>query len=133
MTAGVVLAFLRGQQAALHHGVDLRRHRMIGVQPHDLAGRHQVEWRIADADPADLVAAHLGRHERCAHAGQRHLFGCRPADRVIGFLQAILKPAALLHGMDEGIDHELAGDRATGMAAHAVGDHGQERTVTERP
>ena len=51
--------------------VDLRRHRMVGVQPLELAGRRPGKRRIADADPAHLVAADLHRHEGRAHAVER--------------------------------------------------------------
>ena len=129
VAAGMTLRLIGRQHAALDHGVDLRRHRMVGVQPHELAGRHAEERRIADADPAHLVAAHLRRHQRGAHAGEVGLGHRALADGCVGVLQPVGQPAALLHGMDEGLDRELAGDRAARMSAHAVRHDGQQRTV----
>ena len=106
--------------------VDLRRHRMIGVQPEELAGLDQVERRIADTDPAHLVAAHLRRHQGRAHARQLGLARSGPADRGIRLLKSVVQAAALLDRVHERLDRDLAGNSAAGMTAHAVGDHGQQ-------
>ena len=74
----------RRQHAARDQGVDLRRHRMIGVQALELAVRHQKERRIADADPAHLVAAH-----------QRRRPGWRPCRRVRAWPPRRLPTASL--------------------------------------
>ena len=128
----MMLGLLRRQHAAFDQGIDLRRHRMVGVQPFELAGAHEIEGRIADTDPAHLVAADMRRHDSGAHAVEIGFAECPQADRLVGILQAIGETAALLDGQDEGVDCEPARDRPAGVPAHAVGHDGQQRAVTQR-
>ena len=109
-----------------------RRHRVVRVEPHELAAGEPPHRRIADAEPVRPAPVPERRDDRGAHAPEPPVPGLAPAQlrdrRRQAVAQALLDGAARAReAAQEGVDRDAARLRPAGMAAHPVGQHRQQR------
>jgi hypothetical protein len=99
------------------------------------AGADEIGAAVADVDQGEVVAVQAGGDERGAHAAKRGVHRCVGEDGAVGggngagertaraFVAVFTEIFELLAGDgEEGFTGEVAGDLATGGAAHAVAD-----------
>ena len=130
VAAGMLAASPGGEHAARHQGVDLRRHRMVRVQPLDAAVRRR---RKSGESPTLIQRTSSPRHRDATKVAPmlvERRGRPRPSRRPprLAACKAVgrgCRPAR--SRCDEGVDGDLRGDGAAGMAAHAVGQHGEQR------
>ena len=134
-TLRVTVCFLGGDSAFVDQGLD------EGVVLGDLVEltvAQQIATRVADMDQSKSVAREQDCGERSAHAVEfgLHLDVCR--DRRITFVhsgvelaQQVAAGLVVIEVGQRG-DHQLRGDLAGGVTAHAVGQGQQPRTRVDR-
>lgn len=132
VTVGVVIGFLLGDLANEQALLDEGGEGVVFIESLELAVAVQEEGGVTDADPIQMSLADVGGDKSGAHGGAIDgQAGGEVAEGVVGGFEGVTQPeggagVALMKGLYESIDGDVAGDGAASVGSETVADGEEE-------